>query len=489
MRALPLLVGLVLLPAANAAISATLLSYDEDAMMDGRLELLHLRFGDGGQGSPWLQASAARIEAIQYNAPYLVTDQPPGQQPLTYQEKTPVADRQDLGAGSLRLVGSHGVARLLAYAPSGVEMQGSTSEGSIVARGPVVLNGNGLHVVDGTEPATCSGDRPDLPEFCTLERDGPLLLHTTDGASASVALRAPFLVLELYGLDVRVDAARDLTLATGRFPEEVGPVAGPVHREHDVFLRIFLTDASIEVATDGPGGLLQWAGTNLRSSYGGPATLSAAQGPYQTQEGIIDLNDERFVLPAGSRLALTPLQHGRMEIVDRDTSAPLATAPDVSTTTASLAVLAFAFMLPLAAFAAWMLLRRRNATLPAMEAAIAAGRHRRAAALAGAILRREPGQEDARLGRAIALTKTGRHARAAREVQEHLGVHDPSDGSLHYVLGLALLETGRAKEGREALREAVRRTPALEADVRARALDALPPAARAQGFKEGYSYV
>ncbi|HET6398102.1 MAG TPA: hypothetical protein VFH47_00935, partial [Candidatus Thermoplasmatota archaeon] len=45
---------------------------------------------------------------------------------------------------------------------------------------------------------------------------------------------------------------------------------------------------------------------------------------------------------------------------------------------------------------------------------------------------------------------------------------DPSDGSLHYVLGLALLDLGKDEEARQALSEAARRTPALAAEVHAR---------------------
>jgi predicted Zn-dependent protease len=111
---------------------------------------------------------------------------------------------------------------------------------------------------------------------------------------------------------------------------------------------------------------------------------------------------------------------------------------------------------------------RRVLRMPALadvEHAIEEGEYRRAAHMAGRILSRLPGSEEALLGRAIALSKHGDNQAVVAELSRHLAAKPASDGTLHYVLGLAQLEVGRKEEAQASLKEAVRLTPSLQAEV------------------------
>lgn len=472
--------ALLALPVAHAELRAASATYDQPSSLEGPLELLQLRT-DAGGGLPWLSFEAARIEAVQYNSTYVVSDRG---SPASYQTQGPTGTPYDLGAGRARLEASRGTYRMNLYAPGGMDLRAYAGEGALIATDGTDLSRGGLGT-GGSDPV-CADARPNLGQFCRIERQGPILLHSTEGRTAEAVVRGETLILELFGLDLAVDGERDLLLQSGRFPVPVAaPVAGPVRQETEVFVRFVLTGASVAIAADGDA-VLEWAARQVTTHHEGSLTLNAAYGTAPGSEGI-QLNGERYISAAGLDFLLSPAADGALEAEPAPASTPAATTtvPAALTASAPFALLAAALVV-VGVFA----LRLRPASLGAMEQAITQGRHRRAARLAARLLRRDPTQEDARLGRAIALTRSGRAAVAIREVTAHLKRVEPSDGSLHYVLGLALLERRRAAEARAALREAVRRTPELEADVRARAFDALPAAPQpARATKEGVGYV
>ncbi|MEK6985151.1 MAG: tetratricopeptide repeat protein [Candidatus Thermoplasmatota archaeon] len=470
---------LLVLPVAHAELRAASASYDQPSSLEGPLELLQLRTDVGG-GAPWVSFEAADIEAVQYNSTYVVSDRG---SPASYQTQGPTGTPYDLGVGRARLDASRGLYRLNLYAPSGMGLRAHADQGTLVATDGTDLSRGGLGL-GGSDP-TCADPRPNLGQFCRIERQGPILLHSTEGRSAEAVVYGDTLILELFGLDMAVDGERDMTLQSGRFPAAVAPVTGPVRQETEVFVRLILTAATVTLAADGEA-MLEWAARKVTTHHEGSLTLNSAYGTAPGSEGI-QLNGERYIAAAGLDFLLTPSSGGALEAEPAAASAPAATnaVPAAVTASAPFVLLAIAFLL-----VGLLALRLRPASLGAMEQAITQGRHRRAARLAARLLRRDPTQEDARLGRAIALTRSGRAARAIREVAAHLKRAEPSDGSLHYVLGLALLEKRRSSEARAALREAVRRTPELEADVRARAFDALPVASQpARASKEGVGYV
>ncbi len=483
---------LLAVPAAQAAIQADSLSYDASSTFDGHLSLLQLRADEEGAGSPWVEVQAGRIEAVQYNSTSFISDVATGpgpQQPVVYPDphQAPTRTPYDFGAGQMRLVAFRGLYRLNAFSSGPMGLHAEASRGVAAAKEDLKLSQTGLSAGDGSG-ADCPDARPDAARFCAIERAGSQILHASAANRASAILRAPDMVLELSGLDLQVDAARSLVLQSGHFAEEVAPVSGTVHRDHEVFLRLYLTDAVVTVATDGPSGALLWAAGDLASQHDGPVAFASATGVLATANGQVRLDHERFVAPAGAHLILRPADASTFSA---ELETPPAPAPSGLVAIPVLAAGPAGLVFALAAFVAglaWFALRGRGASLDAMEAAIAAGENRRAARVAAAILRRLPGHEDARLGRAIALTRAGSPGRAAREVERHLRRAEPTDGSLHYVMGLALLDKGRDEEGRAALREAVRRTPELEADVRARAFDVLPQRPARPSFLEA-SYV
>jgi tetratricopeptide (TPR) repeat protein len=198
----------------------------------------------------------------------------------------------------------------------------------------------------------------------------------------------------------------------------------------------------------------------------GPVDLTGATGQLTRGGRTVSLDDAEATLDAGNTFTLAPSGE-RLDIKVRP--APVQTRGFLAEVPApaSAALVGAGAAAALLAAVAIGLLRNvlRRPELADVERAIEEGSFRKAAYLAARILARRPGDESVLLGRAIALTKSGRPEQAVREVDAHLRGAPASDGSLHYVLGLAQLDLGRDAEGRAALREAVRLTPSLHTDV------------------------
>lgn len=308
------------------------------------------------------------------------------------------------------------------------------------------------------------------PEFWSVRIDEPVVVHD-DQASRSQALFMGDMVLEIVGgtFEAR-DREKQVTLESGEWTTSVGGEDAPrgVDEQRRVLLRMFLQDAHVRIGYQGGATEAYWASRATASEVDGVATLDGASGEVSSSDGLQLLDDDRYQVPPGTVLTLAPSAPA-MTVGMQPAATTGATAGGLDNGHGTALVGVVAALALLAAIAIGVLQRARGAPeLRDVELALEAERYGRAARIAKRILRVRPGLEDAVLGRAIALSKAGRAGAAISEIHEHLAARGASDGSLHYVLGLSFLDVGREAEAGIALSEAVRRTPALRADVVAR---------------------
>lgn len=339
----------------------------------------------------------------------------------------------------------------------------------------------------GAGPLPSMGSGGGAGGFWTIrDAGGPHVV--TEAAGAAVLRLEGTFTLEVVGLDFRLTGdGGDRRLHSGTEREPLQPGApGPAQSIRQSFLRINVTAGSLDLAV-ASAALIQWSGP--------AAATTTAAASMEEATGSVTLSDGRqhrltgaaYHLDGLASFQANPAQQGlQLEITGLDPQGyPLAPAstsvrqqatPAAWTVAATMAGGACAVLLAL--------LLRRRPTMADIEASLEAGRFRRAAWEASRLLRRRPGFEDAVLSRAIALSKLGRDRRVVHEVQDHLAGHAPSDGVLHYVLGLSLRRLGAVGDAQAALQEALRRTPALLPQVQpllagqqpSSPLRALPPA-------------
>lgn len=309
----------------------------------------------------------------------------------------------------------------------------------------------------------------DGPDFWSVRIEEPLVVHD-DQASHFVAHFTGDLVVEVLGGTFEAqDRDETATLESGQWTTPAADLPVAVDTQRRVLLRMFLQGASIDLSFQGDETDAFWASRELASVHDGPATLVGASGEVVTSDGVVLLSNDRYVAPAGSLLAMRPSGPG-LALDLQPAAAPASTARDPAAGPKASALVAVVAVLALVAAAGIGLVHRRASApdLRQVELALEGERYGRAARLAKRILRARPGLEDAVLGRVIALSKSGRAGAAITEIHAHLAQRSVSDGSLHYVLGLSFLDVGRKAEASIALSEAVRLTPALQADVAAR---------------------
>lgn len=308
--------------------------------------------------------------------------------------------------------------------------------------------------------------------------------HVRTVAPGAFHLRAEgSFTIEVMGLSGRLvgtEGGWDLT--SGHWEEAIATSgAGGVSHLREVFLRIEVEDGVLDLADD--GGVLQWSGPSAETTVlAGRIALEDAAGLLAPPGGSPErVQDPHMRLEPPVLLAARPLGH-QMDIgvvpVDsagRPLALPTAQAPRDPVVQG---VMAAGTVLAVTVAGAWKVQSRRN--LPNMvqvEAALESRDYRRAARTARRILARRPEAEDARLGLAIALSKAGRHRAVVREIEPYVRTCAPSDGVLFYVLGVAQHELGKEADARSSFREALQRTPALQADIQKR----MGPAAFAAG--------
>jgi len=350
---------------------------------------------------------------------------------------------------------------------------------------PYMTESQGIDEMQPTDP-----NPSDMPNarFWPHALGGAMVLLTPDPAS-SLDLTGDF-VLEVIGLQGTLHAdSGDHDVRSGDWQTPVAPGVplAVAHNEDRAFVRIAVHSGSLHVrsAADAP---MQWAADGGGFQLSGAAQFHAARGAAVTPSGDqVQVDAASFTVQGPLGLQASPDVagvHTRLWGIGPD-GQPIAPAGQAARLPLDLALPLAAVAAGLAALAilAWAALRRFGPAprMEDVEAELAAGRYLRAARDAGRILRRSPQLETALISRAIALTKAGRPQRVVREVQAHLARRAPSDGVLHYVLGVAQLDLGARPEAEAAFAQAVRRTPALAADVNSR----LPSASSAPNPSPG----
>lgn len=306
---------------------------------------------------------------------------------------------------------------------------------------------------------------PESPEFWPVLVQTPVVAHEDDSPSMHIRFVGDF-VVELKGATLEAVGARGVTLESGVWREALYPgVPSEVaYKQRDVLVRLFLSNATLDLDIAGGTPEILWAAPEVVSTHDGEVILQGANGQVEADGGPRLLRGETYAIPKGSVLGLSSesgalaLAVGEAEPQSTSHSPLVAKVP--ATYVGIVAVAALVVAVGLGALRRW-----GTATLHHMEVALEGGRFARAARLAKRILLAQPDSQSAMLGRAIALSRDGRTGAAIQELHVHLESRGASDGSLHYVLGASYLDVGRLREARAALGEAVRRTPALQRDA------------------------
>ncbi|MCA1810995.1 MAG: hypothetical protein LC623_03165, partial [Halobacteriales archaeon] len=271
----------------------------------------------------------------------------------------------------------------------------------------------------------------------------------TEAQTATLRLSGTF-TLEVVGLDFQLlgqGVEKELRSGVSRSSPAPGgaPTDERAHALHETFLRVLVTDGTLEFNVDAASAL-QWSGPAVETVAGSvtmedaTGSIQLADGQQQSLTGASYRLDGRYDLKAnpaeqGLQLAVTGLDEQGQPLVPQSTTVRQAASPIYWAAVAAVASSA-------AVAALVVLLLHRRPTMADVESALEAGHFRRAARDAARLLRSRPGFEDAMISRAIALSKLGRNQRVVREIRAHFATREPSDGVLHYVLGLALRETG-----------------------------------------------
>ncbi len=439
-----------------------------------------------------LEIKAERIEALAMaQHTLLVGGQARAEDPRQDNEAAP--ERVVLDEAQARLAAQQEVFQLhILPAEEGqlIPFQAHGESGTYETYGSLAMGTGKFRPAQGVD--TDDPRAPDAVGFWSVVLDTPLVVNADDAAQQDITFVGD-LVLEMHGLTLEAqDADEAAVLESGRWTTETVP--GAVAQETSTLLRLFLTDAQVRISVQGGSPDLYFASPDLVSEQDGDVTLLGATGVLVKDGEASDYRQDRVLLGAGNTLTVATADAARLRLGVEPTPAlaPAAATGGFVVRTGPTLWAGLAAVLALAVAVGLGLVRSlgEQANLAAVEAAIEASRYGRAARIAKRILRARPGDEDAILGRAIALSKSGRAGRAIDELQAHLASRGSTDGSLHYVLGLSLLDVGRVEDARAALSHAATQTPALAADIAARlgpnALAAPAPAPRL-GREAGYA--
>ncbi|MCA1819623.1 MAG: tetratricopeptide repeat protein [Thermoplasmatota archaeon] len=352
------------------------------------------------------------------------------------------------------------------------------------------------HGIDEDANGDPNDRTPPSRDFYQFSLGQPVVRTTAHGQS-TLTVEGDF-TLEILGVSGKLvgDAGEHLVRSgTWESPLAPGLPGGNAYSEDRVFVRMSVTHGSATFVF-APDVERQWAGPGA-SVVGAALTLDSAVGSVQTVNGdVVAVNAAHYKVPGRARLDIRPDPAGlAAKVTGLDEggnalhpAAATARLPDSLVGGLAIGVAAAA---ALGAGIWWATRRaRKEPAMADVEASLEAGRFRRAARDAGRILHRQPGKETALISRAIALSKAGRNRRVVREVEGHLESRQPSDGVLHYVLGIAYVDLGRPKEAEVAFQEALRRTPDLLPEVQARLPSGsrLPaPSTKSPGEANGYA--
>ncbi|MEA3165618.1 MAG: hypothetical protein QOJ26_484 [Thermoplasmata archaeon] len=482
--------------AEGPQVQAMAVEYDQPAKQSGALGLLYVsdlvldKDGQSASGArPWIDLTAEAIHAVTYEEQFYQAQAPTTEFTFKTADLDPESTPSDFTAAQAHLSAYQAGFQVHVYRLDGTVAYTLDSVGGRFNAIDDARMGPGGFGTDAAIQGDPAAGEPRT--FGLVERPGPWVEHYLTQAKLGLVLQGDF-VVEMSGITLDVQGAdKDASLSSGVWQAPVDPNAPPQTEAAAVhvtqrFVRLQLTGAVLEFATDGGAPEMLWAATDMAADFSGPAVLVDARG---TIDGVA-LDHARHVLPANSRVLFTPQDDGTLGLQ----VGPAGLSPESGRIAsvpapASAALLGTGAVLALGIAVGIGLLRRllRLPALADVETAIEEGEFRKAARLAARILARLPGSEEALLGRAIALSKSGRPQDVVTELTRHLALRPASDGTLHYVLGLAQLEAGRPAEGQASLREAVRLTPALHAEVAPRLAKAFSVAPTTTKETNGYA--
>ena len=480
------LVGLMAVPgaAADGAVSGQLiarsLAFEQPATQEGTLMFFHATQGDAEQEPTTATISGHHVEGAQYTETgYEIQQDGTGIDTLRALNKVQPNNGNPFTADSAHLtlakaqpgfllnIFADQASSFMASLPTGTQQ---TLQSPQLLRTGIGEAGSSGGPVAVTPPAASALSGGGSNYWSTRAAATPHVLTQANGAG-SMHLRGTFTV-EVIGIGFHLSGSgveRDLESGTWRTPL----VAGAPENAHGIrqdFLRIVVTDGVLDLELKGAS-LLQWSGPAVDTKTGAIG-LDGATGSILRPDGQWKrLDGSTYHLEGNYDLQANPSQQGlQLGVTGLDAQGnPLAPATNTVRPVAPTVLWVVAFAAVAASTAITFLvlaLRRRQPSMADLEAALETGHFRRAARDAAAILRKRPGFEDAVISRSIALSKLGQNRRVVREIDAHFAAREPSDGVLHYVLGLALKDLGELPQAEVAWKEAVRRTPDLLPQVR-----------------------
>lgn len=306
--------------------------------------------------------------------------------------------------------------------------------------------------------------------FITRSIDEPVVVSRSHGADGAVRVQGDF-IIEVLGIDVTLETgSSNHTIHTG---VDNSSESLPAYVIRQSTLRVFVRDGLLEIQQRGINTEFEWAMRSIE--------VAGDDGQIRMEGSDDGPSEVRFA--NGYTGVLTPGNGERLDMgLTEEPAGPTAStwlSPD------GFNPLPFMIAALVAAVAAVAVLAgRRTPSLSLMERALESGSFLRAARLARRIIRADPTVESAHLGQAIAFSRTGRPERVVQDLESYLDGTEPSDGTLHYVLGLAYRDLGRESAAADALSEAVRRTPALATQI---PHPGQPPHPTAPGDAQGYT--
>ena len=334
--------------------------------------------------------------------------------------------------------------------------------------------------LDGIRQGTTAdgqGQQMSPYDFQQFELSSPVVLTAASGISR-VTLEGSFIV-EVLGLNGTITGDSGVhEVQSGRWQQPLSPGApsGTAYNERYIFLRIWVEGGTADLVLTGDA-LNQWAGSGSSLDSAGPVTLHGVSGYVTTATGQeVAVQTGQYTLDEGRHSMLLRPAAGTLDVavtgIDAEGNPIWPNGSIARKIPSELLVTVAILLVGLAGVAAgaWAVQRRlrRQPTMADVEALLEGGRYRQAAKDAARILRRKPGMETALISRAIALSKAGRNQAVVQEVEQHLKGSDPSDGVLHYVLGVAYADLGQDHQAEAAFQEALSRTPDLLPEVRTR---------------------
>jgi len=496
---------LILLPAAAAEpiasghLMASEMVARSSVSQDGSFNVLYAQRPDG-QGLPTIHFEGSQVTWRQVDDKGPAARAPDGSTIATAGVErslgSPPAAQQDSNA-QFDVTDAQGHFEFRLYSMEPLDVL-ATMDGATVRalQRPYVSASEGLKDYEEGEALDNPADPP-LAQFTQFRYPTPLVLTLPEG-TADVTVEGTF-VLELLGISGTIQGdggAHDVQ--SGQWNKAMAPGAPnePAYQEERSFLRITVTGGSAHLVLAGDVET-QWAGPGSTLTTTGNVILTSATGKVSTQDGrSVAVNEAHYRLPGHNAIQATPAAAGLdLTVTGLDSSGqPL--QPDAATAQTLPTGLLWGLGLGITGFllvgaAIWYLATRNGEpAMPDVEAALEAGHYRRAARDARRILRRHPGMETAVISRAIALSKAGKNRQVVAEVGRHLEHAEPSDGVLHYVLGIAYVDLGQTQKAEGAFQEALRRTPDLLPEVRTRlpSVSSAPaPSTKAPAEPHGYA--